>query len=117
MKTTYRYFAGKQPIQLSTSWEPLSIIRGTPVEYPEDGPLVGVIPRMDSIGQRISEVVEKVTARAAVPDETERLQLRADSAYVIAIERTYFAGEKPVETCDIIFPGDRYELTYRIPVK
>jgi len=36
---------------------------------------------------------------------------------VLAIEQTYYAGEQPVETADIIVPADRYALSYtlRIP--
>ncbi|MFC6093373.1 hypothetical protein [Saccharothrix lopnurensis] len=30
--------------------------------------------------------------------------------------RTFLTDGLPVETCDIVVPGDRYGLTYRIPV-
>ncbi|WP_327037672.1 hypothetical protein [Micromonospora maris] len=36
--------------------------------------------------------------------------------WVIAIERTYHAGQTAVETADIVFPGDRYRLVYEMPV-
>ncbi len=116
-QTTYRFFADGRPIQVSRSWEPLSITEGTPVENPEEGPALGVIARMDTIGQAVDHVVEKVTARAASRDEVKRLELPARGTYVLVIERTHFVGDTPVETCDIIFPGDRYELTYDIPVE
>lgn len=116
MRTEYRYFVENEPIQLSTSWEPLDLTRDTPIVYPEDGPTVGVIARMDRIGQRIDNVVEKVTARAARPGETSRLELPRTGGYVLVIERTHYVADRPVETCDIVFPGDRYQLTYRIPV-
>ena len=116
MRTSYRFFSGRQPIQVSNSWEPLALTEGTPVELPEDGAATGVVARMDLIGQHVDSVTEKVTARAALPEEALRLELPAHSAYVLVIERTHYVGEKPVETCDIVFPGDRYELTYRLPV-
>lgn len=116
MCTTYRFLADERPIQLSRSWEPLSVTRGHPVERPEEGPVVGVIARMDSIGQHIDRVVEKVTARAARPDEVTALELPQRGSYVLVIDRTHFVGERAVETCDIVFPGERYELTYTIPV-
>jgi DNA-binding GntR family transcriptional regulator len=81
-----------------------------------DGPTTGVIARMDSIGEVIDRVVEKVTARAATHDEVKWLQLPPRGAYVLVIDRTHYVGDKPVEACDIVFPGDRYELTYTIPV-
>lgn len=116
METTYRYFANEQPIQLSTSWEPLAITEGTAIEYPEESPTVGVIARMDLIGYHVDRVVERVTARAAQPVEIKQLNLARRGAYVLVIERTHYANEQPVETCDIVFPGDRYELTYTIHV-
>ncbi len=116
METDYRLLSDGQPIQVSRSWEPLAITGGTPIELPEDGPLVGVIARMDNIGQHVDLVVEKVTARAATPAEVDRLDLPQRNASVLVIERTHYVNGTPVEACDIVFPGDRYELTYRIPV-
>lgn len=122
MCTAYRFLAGGEPIQLSTSWEPLAVTGGTPVEWPEGaGPdrpaaAVGVVARMDLIGVRIDEFVERVTARAATTPEAEALRLPARGALVLAIERVYLAAGAPVETADIVIPGDRYELVYRVPV-
>jgi DNA-binding GntR family transcriptional regulator len=105
-----------EPIQLSTSWEPLEITAGSAVARPEEGPIIGVVARMDSIGMHVSHVLERVTARAALPPEVQALELSPQGSYILLIQRTHYAGERPVETCDIVFPGDRYELTYRIPV-
>jgi GntR family transcriptional regulator len=118
MRTAYRFLADGEPIQLSTSWEPLGITGGTPVEWPEAGAarLVGVVARMDTIGIRVDEFVERVTARPARTAEREALGLPARGGQLLAVERTYLAGGVPVETADIVFPGDRYELVYRVPV-
>lgn len=116
MRTAYRFLADGEPIQLSTSYEPLRITQGTPVEWPEDGAVVGVVARMDSLGVRVDEFVESVTARPAHAEEIDRLGLSPRGAYVLVIERTYYAAGSPVETADIVFPGDRYRLLYRVPV-
>jgi DNA-binding GntR family transcriptional regulator len=34
MRTSYRFFADNEPVMLSTSFEPLAITGGTPVEQP-----------------------------------------------------------------------------------
>lgn len=117
MRTRYRFLADASPVQLSESTEPLAITAGTPVEWPEEGAAVGVVARMDLIGVHIDRFVEEVTTRPAAPDEVEALalSLRA-SAWVIVIERTYYAGDVAVETADIVFPGDRYRLVYEMPV-
>ncbi|MEO3925270.1 GntR family transcriptional regulator [Micromonosporaceae bacterium B7E4] len=116
MRTDYRYLADDLPVQLATSWEPSSLTSGTPVEWPEDAAAVGVVARFDAIGIRIDEFAERVSARAADTQEIERLELPSRGSYVLVVERTYYAAGQPVETADIVFPGDRYELLYRIPI-
>jgi GntR family transcriptional regulator len=116
MVTRYRFLADGLPIQLSVSYEPLALTRGTPVEWPEDGAAVGVVARFDTIGIRIDSCAERVTARSARPEEMDGLGLPLRGAYVLVIERTYHAAGRPVETADIVFPGDRYELVYRFPI-
>jgi GntR family transcriptional regulator len=115
MRTNYRYFADDDPVMLSTSYEPLALTRGTPIEQPEASPTTGVVARMDLIGQRVTHVTEEVTARAARPYEVDALSM-AVGVPVLAIERTYYVNEKPVETADIIIPADRYSVYYRIPI-
>jgi hypothetical protein len=46
------------------SYEPLALTRRTPIELPEQGDVLGVIARMDSIGQHVTEVRERVTTRS-----------------------------------------------------
>ncbi|MGW0431822.1 GntR family transcriptional regulator [Micromonospora sp. NPDC003197] len=116
MRTEYRFLANDEPVQLSTSYELLSLTAGTPVEWPEDGVAVGVVARMDSIDVRIDECVERVTTRLASPAEAESLSLPIRAATVLGIERTYYAAGLPVETADIVLPAGRYELVYRMPV-
>ena len=116
MSTHYVFQADGEPIQMSHSREPLAITGGTPIEWPEDGPVIGVVARMDHIGLRITESVERVTARPARPEEIETLQLPVRGTQILVVERTYYADGVPVETADIVFPGDRYELVYRLPI-
>ena len=37
MRTHYRFFADRRPVMLSTSYEPLALTEGTPIEQPEAG--------------------------------------------------------------------------------
>jgi DNA-binding GntR family transcriptional regulator len=119
MRTVYRLLAGGGPIQLTTSWEPLGVTGGTPVEWPEAGRAggaVGIVARMGVLGLRVDEFVERVTARPARAGERAALALPARGGHLLAIERTHLAGGVPVETADIALPADRYELHYRVPV-
>lgn len=115
VRTTYRFFADDEPVMLSTSYEPHALIAGTPVEQPEGGLITGVVPRMDAIGQHVTHVTEDVNARAPRPYEVEQLQI-APGVPVVTIIRTYYVGERPVETCDIVVAADRYTLSYTIPI-
>ena len=117
MVTGYVFLADGEPIQTSTSWEPLALTAGTPVEWPEEGAAVGVVARFDAIGIRIDECEERIHDRPATPAETGALRLSARRAHVQTIERTYFARGCPVETADIILPAGRYEVVYRFPVE
>ena len=118
MHTRYRYFADDRPIQLADSHEPLAVTGGTPIEWPEDGAAVGVVARMDLLdGVHIDRFVEEVTARPAMPEEVDGLSLDTKGGlWVLAIERTYLAGDMPVEIADIVFPGDRYRLVYEVEI-
>ncbi|WP_170917012.1 GntR family transcriptional regulator [Pseudonocardia sp. Ae505_Ps2] len=115
MRTSYRFFADEMPVMLSTSYEPLAITEGTPIESPETGPTTGVVGRMDLIGVRITHVVEDVQARSPRPYEQEALQVPA-GVPVMAVERTYYADELAVETADIVVSADRYTFSYAVPV-
>jgi DNA-binding GntR family transcriptional regulator len=117
MRTDYVFLANGHPIQTSRSWEPFSLVGGTPIEEPEgEGRITGVIARMDSIGVVVERVVELVRGRPASVAE-RRLLTIPDDVWVQTIARTHWAGEQAVETCDIVVPADRYALEYDIPVR
>lgn len=117
MFTRYRFIADEKPIQVSRSHEPLAITGGTEVEWPEESAVVGVVARMDLIGVSIVRFVERIRSRPASPEEAEALGLNPRGGmYVLAIERTYYTEDQAVETADIVFPSDRYELEYEIPI-
>jgi DNA-binding GntR family transcriptional regulator len=115
VRTSYRFFADREPLKLSTSYEPHDLTANTPIEEPEGGSVTGVIPRMDSIGHHITHVAEEVTARSARPHEAELLDIPT-GAPVMLIERTYYTAERPVETADIVVSADKYTLAYNIAI-
>ncbi len=108
MKTEYRFLADGKPIQSSTSYEPLDLTESTEIESPEEGRYAntGVITRMDAIGVSITHVSEEVTTRPPRTVEVELLDIEP-GVHVFHIRRTFSTDERPVETADIIIPGDR----------
>lgn len=115
MTTRYRFYADDDPVLMSTSYEPLALTAGTSIELPEESPTTGVIPRFDFIGLHIDSVVEHVIARGAGTEEISALQI-PQGVPVMAIERTYYAEDRAVETADIVVAGDNYMLTYVVPI-
>jgi GntR family transcriptional regulator len=118
MRTLYLLRADGVPVQMATSYEPLEITAGTPVLLPEEGPLAGrgVSARMEAIGIGVDQVIEEISTRPPLSAEASALEIPSGTP-VLHIERTHLAGDRPVETCDIIIPADQYRLRYRIPLR
>ncbi|MEU1312473.1 GntR family transcriptional regulator [Streptomyces cinnamoneus] len=114
--TQYEYLANRHPVQLATSWEPLTITEGTDVALPERGPYArrGVRGRLAAIGIRVVRARELVGSRPATTPEAEALGCAAGQC-VTVVERTHFDGEdRAVETSDIVVRSDRWRLEYTI---
>lgn len=126
--TATRYFIRMgdppQPVTTSTSWEPLALTGGTEIELPHEGPLAdqGIVPRFDHIGYQVNEVEEILHIRNATIEEARRLELPA-SRNVVEITQTFRVAQPDVdnditvETADILFAADRYELRYVMKIE
>jgi GntR family transcriptional regulator len=113
-----------QPVTISTSWEPAAITGGTDIELPPEGPLAdqGIVARFDHIGLHVNEVEEILHIRNATTEEARRLELPANRPVVEIIQTFRVAGtgvdqDIAVETADIVFAADRYELRYVMEIK
>lgn len=117
MRALYVYTADGVPVQRAVSWEPYELTRGTPIALPEDGPHAGrgVRDRMAVIGVEVTRRREGLHSRGATVEETRDLGI-SPGAIVTVLRRTYFAEARPVETCDIVAPGDRVEFVYVLDV-
>lgn len=116
--THYEFLAAGQPVQLSTSREPMSLTDGTPVMLPEGGPLAGtgVVTRMRSIGVVVERVIEVPRPGRATPWEANLLGIGAGEL-VLRMERTlYDTGGRPVETADMVIPDASRKVVYEFAV-
>lgn len=118
MRTKYVSYVNGEPIQVVTSYEPLDLTRGTPVEHPEQGTLMaaGIVDRFTSIGLRPTDVTERLHARMPRPSESELLKLRPGIPVIVAV-RTCYAGELPIETADLLFAANQFKLEYSLTVE
>jgi GntR family transcriptional regulator len=96
-RTRFLFRGDGRPMQLATFYEPA-----------EPG-------HLPAAGTPITSVSEDVYVRVPRTDESDRLEL-SGGTQVMHIERTHWSGEHPVETSDIVIPGDRFRLVYSWPV-
>lgn len=117
MRTEYVSFADGDPLMRVTSYEPLAITKGTPIERPEEGPLMaaGIVDRFTSIGMRPTAVVERLQARMPRPSEVDVLELKPGTPVVVLV-RICYHNDTPIETADILLAANQYKLEYKIRV-
>jgi GntR family transcriptional regulator len=113
---SFRLFADDHPVQVSDSYLPYDLVAGTRVEDPASEPWPGgTIAQLASLGVDVTEIAEDVATRAPRPEEARDLHLGPGTP-VFEVTRVMFAGERPVVASTIVIAGDRYLLSYRIPV-
>ncbi|MFF4415021.1 GntR family transcriptional regulator [Streptosporangium sp. NPDC001559] len=109
-RVRYVFRGDGRPVQLATSYEPTGFGEPAAEENPR-----GLISRLSSFGIKVTEIVEQVYTRVPQPAESDVLALPA-GVHVLHVERTHWAGDRPVETSDIVIPGDRFRLIYNHPL-
>ncbi|KWW98983.1 Transcriptional regulator [Carbonactinospora thermoautotrophica] len=112
------FYAEDQPQQMSVSYYPLDLVRGTPVADPNNEPWPGGnIAQLATLGITVTRVEESVRARMPLPEEKRTLRI-PPGVPVLTITRRMLAGpnkDRPVEVAaDIVIPADRVVLDYTI---
>jgi GntR family transcriptional regulator len=110
-----RYFAEDQPIEIATSYIPLDVAEGTPIEQENPGP-GGIYARMEDKGMIFERYDEEISARMPTEEETRLLQLPPASP-IFRLIRTATASGRPVEVCDTVYDASAVVLNYSLPAK
>jgi len=115
LRTRFVFRGDGRPLQLATSYEPAEFSKGQTLPAEGSNGRKGLLARMAAAGVPITAASEEVYIRVPRPEESDRLELPAGT-HVVHVERTHWSGDRPVETSDIIVPGDKFRLCYSIPV-
>lgn len=105
-----RFVLDRRRIMLSVSWLPAAIVEGTAITTPDPGP-GGTYARLAELGYAPTRFREEIRARPASPEEAERLSL-SPAGPVIALARSAFAGDRPVELNEMVLDAAVYVLRY-----
>lgn len=110
-----RYLSEGQPIELATSYIPVDIAGGTPIEQVNPG-AGGIYARMEDKGFVFERYQEEVTARMPTEEEVRVLSLPV-GAPVIHLVRTATASGRAVEICDTVMDAAAFVLYYELPAR
>lgn len=112
-RTRVRSVNGR-PFQLSTSWFPESIARGTPLLEQGDVTMPGGILR--AIGHPQTRIRDEIYLRMPTPHETSALELPVGTPVAQHVRIGYGEDNRPVRVMETIAPGDRHVLVYELEV-
>lgn len=77
----------------------------------------GTMHQFHTIGIEVAEIVDQISARPPTMLEGELLDLDPGTSVIVVKKSTYSTLGELVEFSDIVLPGDRYDLLYRIPLR
>jgi GntR family transcriptional regulator len=106
-----RMYANDEPMQLATSYVPWSLAQGTQMTERDSGP-GGIYSRLAEIGHGPVRFTENVSTRIPTPEESDFLRLSPPQPVFFLVRVAFDAGGRPVETCEHIMSGDRWQLSY-----
>ncbi|PRX47567.1 GntR family transcriptional regulator [Prauserella shujinwangii] len=111
-----RYLANGRPVEIATSYLPVPVAGGTPVEDVDPGP-GGIYARLEDAGHTLERFTEEVGARMPTPDERNALEI-GPGVPVLTVVRTAFDTEgAAVEVCDTVKAAPAYLLEYDFPAR
>lgn len=106
-----RMYADDEPFQLATSWLPWDLAGGTQMAQPDTGP-GGIYSRLAEKGHGPSRFIEDVTVRMPSPEESRFLRFTDPQPIFYLVRTAFDVSDRPVEVCEHVMSGDRWQLSY-----
>jgi GntR family transcriptional regulator len=102
-----RFLVDNRPVQLSTSYFPAELVRGTRIMFMDTGP-GGSYARLEELGHKPVQFKEEIVGRAPLPDEIEQLDLPTVQPMVLEITREAWASSGCVEVNRMVLDATAY---------
>ncbi|MFE9341293.1 GntR family transcriptional regulator [Streptomyces sp. NPDC007063] len=77
----------------------------------------GTVHQLRTVGVELAQIDDAITARPPTTDEARVLDLDPGTAVLVLQKSSYDTTGALAEFSEVIFPGDRYEMIYRIPLE
>lgn len=110
-----RLWADESPMQLTESYIPMKLARGTPLLQEDSGP-GGAYARIEEAGHTLARCREELSARMPTPQERALLMLDPGVPVVEVIRTVYDREGMPVEVYDSVCAADKYAFIYEVPM-
>lgn len=111
VRRTRHMFASHRPVQLATSYIPLTVAGSQDIALPDTGP-TGLYKRLAGRGYPVSRFIEEIEARQPRADEAAFLGL-TEAQHVLEVTRiAYTKDDMPIETVLNVFPSQQWRLSY-----
>ena len=105
--------AGGETLLLSTSYFPDNVVQRAPrLEEADTGP-GGMFTLLEEAGYELHQE-EAVSARMPLPEEARALQIGPGTPVMRILRRIFDQNGEPLEVCEMLLAGDRYELVYNL---
>lgn len=109
-----RFLVDDRAVQLSRSYLPTEIARGTQIMHSDTGP-DGTYGRLRDLGHEPIRFTEFLRARMPLPDEAERLNLPRGTPVIEITRHAFEESGRCVEVNRMILDGMAYLLDYSFP--
>lgn len=111
VRRTRHMFASERPVQLATSYMPLTVAGSEDIALPDTGP-TGLYKRLATRGHQVARFVEEIEVRQPRAEEASFLLL-TEAQLVLEVARTvYDTSDTLIEAVINVFPSQQWRLSY-----
>jgi GntR family transcriptional regulator len=104
-------FVNGRPVQIASSYIPLSIAGSVDLAFPDTGP-TGIYERLAERGHQVARFVEEIESRRPSEEEASFLGISPAQPVLEVTRLVYDRVSRPLEAVINVFPSQLWQLTY-----